>query len=134
PIIIWGSRGLSKTVAHGEFECPRCGRTSEYSVIQVREWFTLYWIPVFPIGSAKRYVECRRCGGTFDEEVLHNRPSKNSQALNRVHRDLEEGESLEEGEEELRRAGVSADEAHDAIVEMARGDNWRCEQCGRHYL
>ena len=26
PIIIWGSRGLSKTVAHGDFDCPRCGR------------------------------------------------------------------------------------------------------------
>lgn len=134
PVIIWGSRGLSKTVSHGQFDCPRCGHQSEYSVIQVREWFTLYWIPIFPVGSAKRYLECRNCGQTFDEDVLQQRPSGSSRMLNQVYRDLETGTSLQEGEEQLQRAGMSADEANDAIVEMASGDNWRCEKCGRNYL
>src|SRR5262245_18149066 len=97
-IIIWGSRGLAGTITQGPFECPRCGRQSEYSLIQSREWFTLYWIPIFPVGSHKRWVQCGRCGGTFDEDVLHQRPSASSRQLNETYRDLEEGASLQEGE------------------------------------
>lgn len=68
-MIIWGSRGLKKTVSTGRFHCPRCGPNKPYDEIAVNRWFTLYFIPVIPMGSAGRYLECKACAGTFDTSV-----------------------------------------------------------------
>ena len=47
----------------------------------VREWFTLYFIPVFPIGGKTTYVECEGCRGTFKESVLELEPPTETQIL-----------------------------------------------------
>jgi cytochrome c-type biogenesis protein CcmH/NrfG len=33
--------------------------------MQVRNWFTLYFIPVFPMGGAQRFTQCSACGSQF---------------------------------------------------------------------
>ncbi|WP_304078769.1 zinc-ribbon domain-containing protein [Leptotrichia wadei] len=37
------------------------GRFREY-----RDWFTLFWIPVFPISGRKEYLECPICRQVYD--------------------------------------------------------------------
>jgi uncharacterized membrane protein YebE (DUF533 family) len=37
--------------------------------VQVRRWFTLYFIPLIPLQVAGRYIECKGCSATFDESV-----------------------------------------------------------------
>jgi zinc ribbon protein len=69
-LIIFGRRNRPKVVQRGSFTCPRCGPGREYEHKQVRRWFTLYFIPIIPLGTAGEYVECRSCAGTFRPEVL----------------------------------------------------------------
>lgn len=33
-------------------------------------WFTLYFIPIIPLGTRGFYIECAQCAGTFGPEVL----------------------------------------------------------------
>lgn len=69
-IIIWGSRGITSTLGSGSFRCPGCKRKTDYFHKQVRPFFTIYFIPIFPTGAGQRYVECTRCQNVFYEHVL----------------------------------------------------------------
>lgn len=40
----------------------------------VKQWFTLYFIPVIPMGARGEFVECTSCAGTFGVEVLQYNP------------------------------------------------------------
>lgn len=69
-MIIWGSRSLASTVEQQPFHCPQCSLVRDGKLKQLRNFFTLYFIPIIPLNVAGRYVECSSCGGTFAEEVL----------------------------------------------------------------
>ena len=43
---------------------------SHFREMPERTWFTLYFLPIFPIGTKGYYVECQECAGTFKPEVL----------------------------------------------------------------
>lgn len=75
-MIIWGSRGLTSVVETDQFHCPQCATEQPCSLKQVRNFFTLYFIPLIPLDVAGRYVECDSCGGTFDEELLSYDPEE----------------------------------------------------------
>ena len=68
--IIWGTRGVTTSKGSGRFVCPSCGADRDYTLKQVRRFFTLYFIPIIPLGLLGTYVECRTCGGTFKDSVL----------------------------------------------------------------
>jgi hypothetical protein len=65
----------------GVFNCPRCGRSKPYNHKSVNRWFTLYFIPVIPMGSIGAYVQCGQCGGTFGESVLSYDPEAETRQL-----------------------------------------------------
>lgn len=69
-MIIFGTRGVNKTIERGVFDCPQCERDCDYNYIQVKRYFTLYFIPLIPLGSAGEYVECLDCRSTFVPRVL----------------------------------------------------------------
>lgn len=69
-MIIWGTRGKEKVQGEGSFYCPGCGGTSPYSHKVVKRWFTLYFIPVFPMETLGEYVQCGGCQGTYKPEIL----------------------------------------------------------------
>lgn len=73
-MIIYGTRGRESTIEQGAFNCPRCGMNRTYQHIQVKRWFTLYFIPIFPIGTVGDYVQCDSCSGTFGAEVKSAMP------------------------------------------------------------
>lgn len=74
-MIIYGTRTTTPIVASGNFHCPRCGPNRKYDHRKVNSWFTLYFIPIIPLGSRGSYVECQQCAGTFGPEVLAAQPT-----------------------------------------------------------
>src|SRR6185312_16552116 len=69
-MIIFGTRTRMSVVERGQFHCPRCGPGQRYERKHAKRWFTLYFIPVFPVGDLGQFVECGLCHGTFKMEVL----------------------------------------------------------------
>jgi len=41
--------------------CQACNGETIHAHREVRRWFTLYWIPMFPIEAPKRADYCREC-------------------------------------------------------------------------
>ena len=72
--IVWGSRGRTSILSSGEFFCPDCGTRHPYDLVEVKRWFTLYWIPLFPTSTLGQYVECGQCKATYNEQVLQYDP------------------------------------------------------------
>lgn len=73
-IIIYGTRGMTSTGGMGRFHCPSCGE-SAYRHQKVRRWFTLFFIPMIPLDLAGEYIECGKCYGTYELEVLSYDPA-----------------------------------------------------------
>lgn len=73
-MIIWGTRGFTSTLEEGSFHCPRCGPEKRFKLLAVNRWFTLYFIPIIPMGEAGRYLECKTCAGTFDPKARNHDP------------------------------------------------------------
>jgi len=69
-MIIFGTRGVRSTINKGTFDCPQCESHQDYKHKKVRNFFTLYFIPVIPLGHLGEYVECQKCRGTFVPKVL----------------------------------------------------------------
>lgn len=74
--IIFGTRGITWTADRGQFHCPRCGAGCDYVHKTVRRFFTLYFIPCIPLDKLGEYVECGRCQGTYQVEVLNYNPAE----------------------------------------------------------
>ncbi len=71
-ILIWGLRARAKALSSGEFFCAKCGTDRSYVLEQIRRWFTLFFIPLFPVGKAVgEQVKCSTCGTRYSPEVLH---------------------------------------------------------------
>src|SRR5690349_11592493 len=80
-MIIWGRRGITSTQTAGQFFCPQCQAWSQYEKKMVRNFFTLYFIPIIPLDKVGEYVECAACRGQFRTEVLDFNPRKQAIAL-----------------------------------------------------
>ena len=69
-LIIFGRRSVTGSMGTGSFDCPRCGPNMPYDHKRVRRFFTLYFIPLIPLGTVAEYIECGVCKGTYKPEVL----------------------------------------------------------------
>lgn len=75
--IIYGTKGVTSAVESGEFDCPGCGGLKRpYVRNEVRRYFTVFFVPLIPLGKAGEYIECGNCGGQFDERVLIEFPEE----------------------------------------------------------
>ncbi len=71
-MIIFGVRGRLHTSSSGSFFCPQCNADRQYVLRGARRWFTLFFIPIFPVTSVKNvHVHCETCGGNFADSVLN---------------------------------------------------------------
>lgn len=75
-MIIFGTRGVTRTLQGGGFFCPMCGTSKHYRLRQVRKFFTLYFIPVIPLNTLGEYVECDGCKNTYNTRVLAYQPKQ----------------------------------------------------------
>jgi hypothetical protein len=68
--VLFGWRTRLRTKAGGVFLCPACRRQSPYTVTEAIRWFTLFFLPVIPLGKRGSHISCGSCGGIFKPQVL----------------------------------------------------------------
>src|SRR5690606_38999057 len=70
--IIFGINSSQKAKTAGQFQCPVCGAPRNYSEIRTGRYFSLFFIPLIPLGSSRTgRVVCNQCGTEFDSDVVH---------------------------------------------------------------
>jgi hypothetical protein len=69
-MIIFGFRTTESTAAVGTFRCPRCQTTQGYRHLVYNRWFTLYFLPIIPLGRTGEQAECQGCFSRFLPDVL----------------------------------------------------------------
>jgi hypothetical protein len=73
-MIIYGYRNKPVRIAGGMFECPICKTQRAYNHINTVRMFTLFFIPLFPLGRVNTYIECEFCKHPFIPEKLLDMP------------------------------------------------------------
>jgi hypothetical protein len=151
PLIIWGSRNRSCTVDSGKFYCPNCRRSARYDLIEIRRYFTLYFLPLFPVGQTTAYVRCLRCHSNYEEEILDYEPppaiaepaeveevhvaeaADDDPLLAEAERELHSGASMATVQRKLVGQGLNQQQA-ESLVRVACGGNTRdCRGCGERF-
>ena len=61
-MIIWGFRSRGKVLGQRTLNCPNCHRDAMTGAAESRRWFTLFFIPIFPVGAKKTVAQCGLCG------------------------------------------------------------------------
>lgn len=62
-ILLFGTKGRETLLSMVTFACHYCGLTAPQRVFKRATWFTLFFIPLFPV-STRYFVECANCAGT----------------------------------------------------------------------
>ncbi len=135
-MIIFGWRHLKSTRDTGRFYCPHCVKLDvAYHHMSARQWFTLYFIPVFPIGRHEEYIECLKCKSTYTVAVLDlDPPSEDDLFVRECYDRLQQGDSLEDVEAALVQNGRNSGQAVELVDELTRGKVRQCDRCEVHYL
>ena len=70
-IIIFGTKSKIIRENNGTFLCPRCQNLKKYLRKSIQTWFTLFFIPVFPVDEKKHtHVECQDCKSAYYKKAL----------------------------------------------------------------
>lgn len=69
-MIVYGYRNREIEQGTGNFYCPKCETQRQYKHKKIVRYFTLFFIPLFPLGKLSEYVECGVCGRTYKPEIL----------------------------------------------------------------
>ena len=59
-ILIFGIRSMRKQLAVVLAMCHRCSRPCAQTIVQIRRWFTFFFIPMIPVGT-KYFSVCSMC-------------------------------------------------------------------------
>jgi hypothetical protein len=59
-IILFGTRTSPTVMGQLAFACTRCGQHVPHQFVRTRQWFTLFFIPVIPLGT-NTYATCGHC-------------------------------------------------------------------------
>jgi zinc-ribbon family len=62
-IILFGMRRRSARLAMVFLMCGYCNTPAAHPLTRVRKYFTLFFVPVLPLGT-KYYISCTMCGRT----------------------------------------------------------------------
>jgi uncharacterized tellurite resistance protein B-like protein len=69
-LIIFGIRVICRSIGQGTFHCQRCGGDRGYRHRVGRRWFTMFFIPIFPLNKVSEHVQCAVCGTRYRMDVL----------------------------------------------------------------
>jgi len=69
-IVIWGYRRHLLVIGKGTFLCPKCTVPRPFLHKRWKRFFTLYFIPLIPLGNGAEFVECTVCGTAYRPEIL----------------------------------------------------------------
>ena len=85
-ILLFGSRNLfsDDNTPPVRTTCPRCAHEVDMKSRSFRSWFTLFFVPVFPISGRKSFTQCPNCGAQFSvtPEELRRRVSVSESQMN----------------------------------------------------
>ncbi|HSI34609.1 MAG TPA: zinc-ribbon domain-containing protein [Tepidisphaeraceae bacterium] len=86
-ILLFGSRNIvsdDRSVQPVQAVCPNCNQQATIVGKTYRNWFTLFFLPVFPMGKATAFSQCTNCGGQFPVTVddLRRGLARNDRATN----------------------------------------------------
>ena len=140
-MIIFGTRVRHKVIGEGKFFCPKCQAQRAYVHKRASRYFTLYFLPVFPMGKLGEFVECQTCGVAFEMNVLNikgpvrPRPQQASlaQLINSVPNRLKAGVPMEYLLRDLTGSGVDRDVALNMINPHLSAGRKTCVTCGLTY-
>ena len=60
---LFGVRTKAKPIGQVENSCSQCGRPTMQAIVETQRWFTLFFIPVIPLGG-NQSARCGVCGLT----------------------------------------------------------------------
>src|SRR5881227_3167916 len=89
-ILLFGSRNIisNDNTPPVQTNCPRCGQAAEIIGRTYRTWFTIFFLPVFPMSASRRFSECSLCHAQFPVPVedlrrglASNEQQQNQQAI-----------------------------------------------------
>ena len=76
-ILFFGTkRGKQKTQKLPHISCNYCQQTGTLTIVSHHNYFHLFWIPIFKIGTS-RFAECSHCKKVYYKEEL-TREMKNA--------------------------------------------------------
>lgn len=137
---VFGSRPRTTETGRGNFVCPHCQQERPYVQNKMQNYFTLYFVPLIPLGNGQEVVECLHCGHVFEPEVLNmnikikRKVRPLADQLNTLRQDLERGLAFEYAVADLTAAGLDRDIATENVIRMT-GENLNiCKTCGLHYI
>ena len=67
---ILGLKTRLSTIDTGMFRCPNEGGDRAYRHVRARRWFTLFFLPVIPLGTQGEWVRCQGCGTQYGPDVV----------------------------------------------------------------
>ena len=134
-MIIWGSKVREIVESSGNFHCPECDSEKLYSAISAKKYFTLYFLPLFPLETLGNYIKCDGCKKYFKPAVLHYRPaSKEDKVLINIKNDLVAGTPAQMVKQKLVNGGVSQEQSI-LLIESIIGSNIKsCNKCNLDYF
>lgn len=74
PVTIFGKKWVGLSYSKGSFYCPECRTQRDYSLKNHKRFVVLLNLPVIPLRSHGKHIECRKCKQTFWESVLECSP------------------------------------------------------------
>ncbi len=137
-IIIFGMGSRKKDIGGGKFFCPRCMTQRDYKLKQATRYFTLFFIPIIPLGKIGEFVECQTCHAMFEPGVLSLKapaapPPSLSQLLNTAKTRLEHGTPVEYLIRDMTAAGLDRDIAQSTMNTLLKTERKTCHTCGLSY-
>lgn len=137
-IIIFGMGSRRKDIGGGRFYCPRCRAQRDYKLKRATRYFTLFFIPLIPLGTIGDFVECQTCHAMFEPSVLDVKapppvPPSLSHLLNTAENRLKRGTPIEYMMRDLTAAGLDRDIAQTTINNLIRQGQKTCSDCGLTY-
>ena len=80
-MIIYGYKNREIELSSGSFHCSNCGARRLYKHKKIVRYFTLFFIPLFPLGKLSEYVECQVCRRTYQYQPEFLSPNSTDGAL-----------------------------------------------------
>lgn len=136
-IIIGGVGVRKKKIDEGDFFCPRCGTTRHYERKRAKRYFTLYFIPLIPMGDIGEFIECTVCHGMFEPVVLNLQPPKRKRSVAQMLNDakiiLESGTPVEYYVRDLTQMNLDRDIALNTVKNAIGTARNICPTCNLTY-
>ena len=132
-IIIFGTKGRKIKLDENTFFCPSCVSEVTYTRYKVGNYFTLFFIPLFPISKSTQLIECQTCHSQYMPSVLDLPASEIYTQI--AYKDALSGTPLQMVQKKLLNRGLSEEEAESSVNHLRNKCHVQlCSQCDMHYL